>query len=141
MSTKPSGELLAVLGAGAALVVCCAAPLLIAAGALSALAAVFTSPWLLAAAGAAAAIAVAVTAAHHPAATARGMVGENTMSIRSRDSQRTSVASLTRSAIAWVSRAMPRARTPGASASRAGSGPSSAGTCGHTRFRPDSLAR
>lgn len=51
MSNSDTRGLLAGLGIGAALILCCAGPVLIAAGALGALAGIFSSPWLWAAAG------------------------------------------------------------------------------------------
>lgn len=56
--------MLATIGLGAAMLVCCALPLLLAAGALGALAGVLRSPWLLAAAAAVVAIALAVAVRH-----------------------------------------------------------------------------
>ncbi|QGK68716.1 hypothetical protein GIY23_03355 [Allosaccharopolyspora coralli] len=51
MSDSDTRGLLAGLGIGAALILCCAGPVLIAAGALGALAGILSSPWLWAAAG------------------------------------------------------------------------------------------
>lgn len=62
MSNPDKRGLLAGLGLGAALLVCCALPLLFAAGALGALGGFFSSPWLWAAAGLVLAIALARTA-------------------------------------------------------------------------------
>ena len=52
MTTTDKRGLLATLGVGALLILCCAAPVLIAAGTLGALGGILSSPWLLAAGGA-----------------------------------------------------------------------------------------
>ncbi|NHD15728.1 MULTISPECIES: hypothetical protein [unclassified Actinopolyspora] len=82
MSNSDTRGLLAGLGIGAALILCCAGPVLIAAGALGALAGIFSSPWLWAAAGVALVSAVALTAARKRSATHSPQDGSSSPSQR-----------------------------------------------------------
>lgn len=67
MSPTPSHDrdLVAALGVGVLLVICCTLPVLLAAGALGALGGVLGSPWLLAAAGLLIVAAVVIVVARH----------------------------------------------------------------------------
>lgn len=73
MSPTPSPvrDVLAALGLGALLVVCCALPVLLAAGTLGALGGLLGSPWLLAGAAVLAMAAAVVTMARHRRAARR----------------------------------------------------------------------
>lgn len=62
---SPNRDVLAALGIGALLVVCCALPVLLAAGALGALGGMLGSPWLLAAAVALGLAAVTMAVSRH----------------------------------------------------------------------------